>query len=71
MSELKDRKFYCLGTGTMEKCKTCLHEKTWDELNLLPDSERLPLQGTMRSIPIDQCRLTKAVYWVPVEKTLH
>lgn len=56
-------KTYCLGTGTMDKCKTCLHEDTWEKLNQLPDSLRLSLQAEMTRISDDACRLTKAGYF--------
>ena len=57
---------YCLGTGTMERCKTCKHEDTWNKLNQLPDALRLPLQKRMTRISDDACRLTKASYYMPI-----
>lgn len=59
---------YCLGTGTMERCKTCKHEDTWNKLNQLPNTLRLSLQGRMTRISDDACRLTKAGHYAPIKK---
>lgn len=49
---------YCLGY-THTKCDTCLHEANWQMLNQMPEALRLPMQGRMRRIDSDFCRLTK------------
>lgn len=65
LAEPKDQA-YCLGAGTMNKCKTCKHEDTWNKLNQLPDALRLSLQKRMTRIDDDACRLTKAGYYEPI-----
>lgn len=62
----KQSEAYCLGTGTMNKCKTCKHEDTWNKLNQLPNALRLSMQKRMTRISDDECRLTKAGHYVPI-----
>ena len=58
---------YCLGNGSKKECPTCQHERVWDELNELPDQQRLAKQSTMKRISDDTCILTKTSYYKPVE----
>lgn len=60
---------YCLGTGTMEKCNTCQHNRNWLNLNELTDSVRLKIQTGLNSIIIDSCRLSKASFYLKEELT--
>lgn len=58
---------YCLGNGSKKECSTCQHQKTWDELNTLPDAARLSKQRTLTRISDDQCILTKSSFYKPIE----
>lgn len=58
---------YCVGNGSKKECPTCQHERVWDELNTLPDTQRLNVQRTMKRISDDECILTKSSFYKPVE----
>ena len=54
---------FCLGTGAMDKCKTCLHEHNWLMLNQMPNPLRLKLQKTMVRIPESLCQLKSGSFY--------
>lgn len=58
---------FCLGNGSKKECETCQHERVWDELNELPDAERLQRQSTMRRISDDLCIMSKSKPYVPIK----
>ena len=57
---------YCLGTGSMDTCKTCIHDDTWNKLNQLPDTLRLHLQSHMTRVDDNRCRLNNKEYYIPL-----
>lgn len=60
---------YCLGFGDWSKyCPTCLYEKNWDDLNELPNAERLAKQATMERVNEEHCALTKRSLYSPVKE---
>jgi 7-cyano-7-deazaguanine synthase in queuosine biosynthesis len=59
---------YCLGNGSKKECDTCQHQKTWEELNTIPNSERLQKQGFMTRIDDMRCILNKSFFYKPTNK---
>lgn len=57
-------KTFCLGTGHIPRCETCLHHANWMLLNELPDDERKAKQATMCRIRDDTCGLTKCAPYI-------
>lgn len=58
--------YYCLGNGSKKECKTCQHEKAWNELNELTDVERIPKQSAMLRISDERCMLGPVSLYKPV-----
>ena len=49
---------YCLGTGCMEKCRTCQHDANWTTLNEMPDALRKSLQSKMQRVDESLCQIS-------------
>ncbi len=45
---------FCLATSH-PRCSRCAHQRTWLELNQLPDALRLPMQASMQRIDSFRC----------------
>ena len=67
---LEDAIYFCLGNGSKKECRTCQHERVWDELNELPDTERLQKQSSMKRISDDFCILTKGKPYKSVNRQI-
>ena len=63
---LKEATDFCLGVGCMAKCKSCIHEEVWKELNELDNEERLLHQSGMHRINETQCQITSGCYYKPM-----
>lgn len=57
---------FCLGTGCMEKCRTCQHDKNWQTLNEMPDALRKPMQANMQRIDNSRCQITSGTLYMPI-----
>lgn len=57
---------FCLGTGCMEKCRTCQHDKNWHVLNEFEDALRLPMQANMQRIDNSRCQITSGTLYAPI-----
>lgn len=56
---------YCLGTGAMDRCKTCRHEKNWLTLNEMPDALRKPMQAKMLRVNESRCQIASGAFYEP------
>lgn len=70
---------YCLRVGCMTRCVTCQHGQAWDDLNELPELDRLDKQSQMRRINETQCQITSGtlyeppvrnVWFIPVDRAI-
>lgn len=57
---------FCLGTGCMDRCRTCQHEKNWQVLNEMPDALRKPMQGRMERVDNSRCQITSGTLYAPI-----
>lgn len=55
---------FCLGTGCMEKCRTCQHDANWHTLNQLPDALRLAIQREAKRINESACQITSGRFYL-------
>lgn len=60
---VKEKEYYCLGYGSNNKCDNCQREKTWLDLNKLPNQERLDKQKNMIRVEEDLCVLNGRKYF--------
>ena len=54
---------YCLGTGCMEKCNICHHDKNWMLLDALNDPVRIVMQAKMARIGESHCQLRSGCHY--------
>lgn len=57
-------KTYCLGTGCMEKCRSCQHDANWQTLNQLPDALRLSIQRQALRVNESSCQITSGRFYL-------
>lgn len=55
---------FCLGTGCMEKCRSCQHEANWATLNEMPDALRKSLQAKMQRVDESFCQISSGRLYV-------